>query len=86
MQPLNGAVFVLDGILIGAGDVGYLALAMAVSTFLCFFPAALAVLAVDGTLLQLWGALCVLMLARFATMWRRFRSPAWQVVGATRGR
>ena len=35
MQPLGGAVFVLDGILIGAGDVRYLALAMAGAT-LCF--------------------------------------------------
>jgi putative MATE family efflux protein len=84
MQPLNGAVFVLDGILIGAGDVGYLALAMAVSTFLCFSPAALAVLALHGTLLELWGALSVLMLARLATMWWRYRGSAWQVVGATR--
>jgi putative MATE family efflux protein len=84
MQPLNGAVFVLDGILIGAGDVGYLAVAMAVATFLCFLPAALAVLATEGTLLQLWGALSVLMLARLATMWWRFRGPAWQVVGAVR--
>ena len=32
MQPLGGAVFVLDGILIGAGDVRYLALAMAGAT------------------------------------------------------
>ncbi len=84
MQPLNGAVFVLDGILIGAGDVGYLAVAMAVSTFLFFLPAAMTVLAVHGTLLELWGALCVLMVARLATMWWRFRAPAWQVVGATR--
>jgi putative MATE family efflux protein len=84
MQPLNGAVFVLDGILIGAGDVGYLAVAMAVSTFLCFLPAAIAVLALHGTLLDLWGALSVLMLARLATMWWRFRGPGWQVVGATR--
>ena len=43
MQPLGGAVFVLDGILIGAGDVRYLALAMAGAT-LCFIPCALAVL------------------------------------------
>jgi putative MATE family efflux protein len=84
MQPLNGAVFVLDGILIGAGDVGYLAGAMALSTFVCFLPAAVAVGAGHGTLLQLWGALCILMVARFVTMWWRFRSPSWQVVGALR--
>jgi putative MATE family efflux protein len=86
MQPLNGAVFVLDGILIGAGDVGYLAGAMALSTFVCFVPAAVAVGAGHGTLLQLWGALCILMVARFVTMWWRFRSPSWQVVGALRAR
>jgi putative MATE family efflux protein len=86
MQPLNGAVFVLDGILIGAGDVGYLAGAMALSTFVCFLPAAVAVGAGHGTLLQLWGALCILMVARFVTMWWRFRSPSWQVVGALRAR
>jgi putative MATE family efflux protein len=86
MQPLNGAVFVLDGILIGAGDVGYLAGAMALSTFVCFVPAAVAVGAGHGTLLQLWGALCILMVARFVTMWSRFRSPSWQVVGALRAR
>jgi putative MATE family efflux protein len=86
MQPLNGAVFVLDGILIGAGDVGYLAGAMVLSTFVCFVPAAVAVGAGHGTLLQLWGALCILMVARFVTMWWRFRSPSWQVVGALRAR
>jgi Na+-driven multidrug efflux pump len=43
MQPLGGAVFVLDGILIGAGDVRYLALAMAGAT-LCFIPCAVLVL------------------------------------------
>ncbi len=32
MQPLGAMVFVLDGILIGAGDVRYLALAMAAAT------------------------------------------------------
>ena len=31
MQPINGVVFTLDGLLIGAGDVGYLAWAMFVS-------------------------------------------------------
>lgn len=84
MQPVNGAVFVLDGILIGAGDVGYLAAAMAVSTFLCFLPVAFTVLVLHGTLLQLWAALCVLMGARLVTMWWRFRTPGWQVPGAVR--
>ncbi len=84
LQPLNAVVFVLDGILIGAGDVGYLAVAMAVSTFVCFLPVAVAVQLLHGTLLDLWGALCVLMLARLVTMWWRYRTPAWLVAGAVR--
>jgi putative MATE family efflux protein len=82
LQPANAVVFVLDGILIGAGDLGYLAVAMAFSTFVCFLPVALGVLAAHGTLLELWGALSVLMAARLVTMWWRYRSPRWQVVGA----
>ena len=34
LQPLNAAVFVLDGVLIGAGDAPYLAAAMAAASFL----------------------------------------------------
>jgi len=47
MQPLNAVVFVLDGILIGAGDVTYLAVAMLAATLGVFAPAAAAVLAQD---------------------------------------
>src|SRR5690606_1462624 len=43
LQPLNGAVFVLDGLLIGAADQRYLAKAM-VAVLVLYAPAALAVL------------------------------------------
>ena len=66
MQPINAIVFVLDGILIGAGDAGYLAAAMAVATLVVFLPLAAGVLAADGTLLMLWGALALWMVARLA--------------------
>ena len=81
MQPLGGAVFVLDGILIGAGDVRYLALAMAGAT-LCFIPCALAVLVTNSGLVALWGALFVFMFARLYGMGRRFRGNQWLVTGA----
>jgi putative MATE family efflux protein len=80
MQPVGGLVFVLDGILIGAGDVRYLALAMAVAT-LCFVPCAAAVLATGSGLIALWGALFVFMFARLYTMGRRYRRNAWLVTG-----
>jgi putative MATE family efflux protein len=81
MQPLGGAVFVLDGILIGAGDVRYLALAMGIAT-LCFVPCAAAVLATGAGLIALWSALFVFMFARLYTMGRRYRGNEWLVTGA----
>ena len=57
LQPLAAVVFVLDGVLIGAGDAGYLALAMLVATVGVYLPAALLVAELDGGLLWLWGAL-----------------------------
>ena len=83
MQPLSGAVFVLDGILIGAGDARYLAIAMT-AAMCCYIPFALAVLATSAGLLALWGALYVFMLARLYGMGRRYRGDAWLVTGATR--
>jgi len=84
MQPLNAVVFVLDGILIGAGDVTYLAVAMLVATLGVFVPAAAAVLVFDGSLLWLWGALTLWMGARFVGMAVRFVGSGWQVTGAVR--
>jgi putative MATE family efflux protein len=81
MQPLAAAVFVLDGILIGAGDVRYLALAMVAAT-VCYIPFALLVLVTDAGLLALWGALTIFMLARFVGMYSRYRRDTWLVTGA----
>jgi putative MATE family efflux protein len=84
MQPLNALVFVLDGILIGAGDVTYLAWAMVVATLGVFAPAATAVLVLDGGLLWLWGALALWMGARCIGMAPRYVGTGWQVTGAVR--
>ena len=83
LQPLNAVVFVLDGILIGAGDLRFLARAMLVSLAV-FVPLALAVAWRDLPLFALWGALGVLMAARLATMAGRYLGPGWMVVGAAR--
>ncbi len=84
LQPINAVVFVLDGILIGAGDLRYLAKGMAVSGIVVFLPAAMLVLLLDGSLVALWGALALLMLARLLGNGLRFAGSAWQVVGAER--
>lgn len=81
LQPVNAVVFVLDGVLIGAGDLGYLARAMMASSLVVFVPAALLVRITGASLLWLWGALTLLMLARLAGNVARFRTEHWQVVG-----
>ncbi len=83
MQPVAGIVFVLDGVLIGAGDGRYLAVA-GVWTLLAFLPCAGLVLATGAGLVALWWAIGVLMLARLVTLVHRVRTDAWLVTGATR--
>jgi Na+-driven multidrug efflux pump len=83
LQPVAGAVFVLDGILIGAGDSRYLALAMAAATLL-YLPAVGLVAATDGGLLMLWAAFSLWVVARLAGMGARFTTDRWLVTGAVR--
>ncbi len=82
MQPLNAVVFVLDGVLIGAGDVRFLAIAMASAGAVVLIPGALAVLAVGGTLSWLWLALGAFMVARLVGVGIRFASGSWMRTGA----
>lgn len=83
LQPLNAVAFVLDGVLIGAGDMRFLAWAM-LGAAVVFVPAALAVNALDLGIGWLWAAIALLMATRAAALLWRFRSDAWVVTGATR--
>ncbi|MFG2955551.1 MATE family efflux transporter [Streptomyces sp. NPDC048291] len=82
-QPISGVVFVLDGVLMGAGDGPYLAGAM-VLTLAVFTPVALLVPALGGGLTALWGAMTLMIAVRMLTLWLRARSGRWIVTGATR--
>ena len=83
MQPVNGVVFVLDGLLIGAGDLRYLAGAMAVS-FVAFLPCAVGVAVLGLGLGWLWAALTLFMVVRMVTLGLRWRGSRWAVTGADR--
>ena len=85
LQVVNAVVFVLDGVLIGAGDLRYLAWAMSVAA-VAFVPVAAAVRLLDLGIGWLWAAIAVLMLTRLVTLGARFAGPAWAVVGAERAR
>lgn len=78
-QPVCGVVFVLDGVLIGAGDGRYLAWG-GVITLLVYTPL---VLLLHPSLVVVWVVFsAVFMGARLVVLVLRARSDAWLVVGA----
>jgi putative MATE family efflux protein len=80
MQPLNGAVFALDGILIGASDGPFLALSM-VAAFVSCATVLLVALEADWGIRGVWAALVVLIVVRLTLMGTRFRRGRWLVTG-----
>jgi putative MATE family efflux protein len=81
LQPLGGAVFALDGILIGAGDTAYLMWSMLVASAI-FLTLAILALHRHWGIVGVWAALDVLIAARLALLWVRFAGRRWAVVGA----
>ncbi|MFI1798452.1 MATE family efflux transporter [Streptomyces sp. NPDC020379] len=82
-QPVSGVVFILDGVLMGAGDGPYLAWAMLV-VLAVFAPVALLVPTLGGGLTSLWWAMTLMMTVRMLSLWLRARSGRWIVTGAVR--
>jgi len=95
-QPLSGYAFVIDGVLIGAGDGKWLARAM-LANFLAYLPLILGVHLMGDWLLEdgstrgsnnavtwLWLAFTAFMAIRGVLMWARVRTDTWMVTGATR--
>ncbi|WP_439591014.1 MATE family efflux transporter [Microbacterium sp.] len=85
-QPLCGAVFVLDGVLIGAGDAKYLAIA-GLLNLVPFVPALvlIEVMRPSGAAGLAWLSVAffgVYMLARLATLGWRVRGAVWLTAGA----
>jgi putative MATE family efflux protein len=80
IQPVSGVVFVLDGLLIGAGDGRYLAWA-GVVTLAVYTP--VAILMAPWGFTWLWVAYAAFMLARLATLGLRERSDRWMVTGSS---
>jgi putative MATE family efflux protein len=83
IQPLSGVVFVLDGVLIGAGDGAYLALA-GIVTLVVYAPLVVLVGLTGAGFTWLWVAYGGFIAARLATLWLRQRGDTWMVLGATR--
>jgi Na+-driven multidrug efflux pump len=82
-QPIGALLYVLDGILIGAGDTRYLAWTM-LFALVSFLPLAGAVLITEAGVIALWWALAGWLLARLLAVALRYRSGAWARSGPTR--
>jgi putative MATE family efflux protein len=86
-QAVAGYVFVLDGVLIGAGDGRWLALGMVI-TLLAYLPFILAVRAAGPSgsatrdVVVLWLAFTAFMVIRGVVLGWRARRDDWMVVGA----
>jgi putative MATE family efflux protein len=81
MQPLAGAVFALDGILIGASDTAYLMWSMLAASCLVYIPIALLSLELGWGIIGVWSGLVALITARLALLGYRFVGRRWAVVG-----
>lgn len=82
MLPFGAVVFALDGILLGAGDTRYLAVAMVAAALGVFVPVALLALHFGWGVRGVWWGLVGLMVARLAALWPRLTGRAWVRLGA----
>lgn len=81
LLPLSGLVFVLDGVLIGAGDARYLAIAGTLVT-LAYLPFAFWVDLAGKSLVWLWAAYGLSMVGRGLALWLRARGTQWMRLGS----
>ena len=80
-QPVAGVVFVLDGVLIGAGDGAYLA-RVGLLVLVVFAPAAWLAVELGGTLVWLWVAFAATFMGgRAVVLLARERTTGWMTVG-----
>ncbi|HEX8104796.1 MAG TPA: MATE family efflux transporter [Solirubrobacteraceae bacterium] len=81
MMPANGAVFALDGILIGAGDTRFLMWGMLAAAAV-YVPVALLALSAGWGIVGVWCGLLGLIGVRLVTCGARFAGSRWALTGA----
>ena len=82
MMPVGAVVFALDGILLGAGDVRYLAAAMVFAALGVFLPILLMALHFGWGVRGVWWGIAALMLTRLFTLLPRLLSGKWLRLGS----
>ena len=85
MQPLAGVVFALDGVLMGAGDVGYLRTLTIGSAVVGFLPLSLLAGPLGWGLAGVWTGLCLFIALRLVGVLVRVAGEKWLTAPATVG-
>jgi putative MATE family efflux protein len=81
LQPVGGVVFVLDGILMGAGDFRFLFRSTALAALAGLAPVAVAAVVFDLGLVGIWWGMVALMSVRLVTTVWRLRDGRWAAAG-----
>jgi putative MATE family efflux protein len=81
MMPVGGILFALDGVLIGAGDNGFLRTVTVVSALIGYIPLAISALVFGWGIGGVWAGLASFILLRFIGMAWRTSSGRWLVLG-----
>ncbi|MFC6012710.1 MATE family efflux transporter [Nocardia lasii] len=82
MIPVAGAVFALDGVLLGAGDAAFLRTATLIAALAGFLPLIWLSLVFDWGVAGIWSGLVAFMLLRLIAVLARARSGRWARAGA----
>lgn len=77
LQPIGGIVFVLDGVLMGAGDYRFLLGSTALAALGGLVPVAIMALRLDWGLPGIWAGMAVLMVVRLAATLSRLAGDRW---------
>jgi putative MATE family efflux protein len=85
VQPLAGVVFALDGVLMGAGDVGYLRTVTIGAALAGFLPLALLAVPLGWGLAGVWTGLTLFVVLRLAGVLWRVAGDRWLTAPATVG-
>jgi putative MATE family efflux protein len=83
MQPMAGVVFALDGVLMGAGDVGYLRTVTIGSAVLGFLPLSLLAGPLGWGLAGIWTGLCLFIGLRLVAVLVRVAGDRWLTAPVT---
>jgi MATE family, multidrug efflux pump len=84
MMPAAGIVFALDGVLIGAGDLGFMRTITIVAAVGAFAPLNVAALHWHWGIGGVWAGLTAFIMVRFVGMIARTRGNRWLVLGEQR--